>query len=165
MVSVSLSKALDNSIKSPRIYLLYSKDSRIWLTNCTIACLVKCSVWKPNSLEYRILLSVKYRVQTIENYPFENVLKAGKHSYCPVVKGYIRGSCKLQMRGLYCQIYSTFCSHKIINVNAMIKKHTIFSSSAHTITLFWLLVKKMYGSRCRSNDPSIINRKCAENES
>ena len=120
VVSVSLSKALDNSIKSPRIYLLYSKDSRIWLTNCTIACLVKCSVWKPNSLEYRILLSVKYRVQTIENYPFENVLKAGKHSYCPVVKGYIRGSCKLQMRGLYCQIYSTLL-HVLLTQNHQCK--------------------------------------------
>ena len=44
-------KALDKSIKTPRVYLFYSKDSRIWLTNYTIACSVKYPIWKPNCLE------------------------------------------------------------------------------------------------------------------
>ena len=46
----TVSKALDKSIKTPRVYLLYSKDSRIRSTNYTIACSVECPVWKTNCL-------------------------------------------------------------------------------------------------------------------
>ena len=46
----TVSKTFDRSIKTPRVFLLYSKDSRIWSTNCTVECSVECPVWKPNWL-------------------------------------------------------------------------------------------------------------------
>ena len=44
------SKALDKSMKTPRVCLLCSKYSRIRSTNYTIACSVECPVWKRNCL-------------------------------------------------------------------------------------------------------------------
>ena len=54
-----------------------------------------------------------------------------------------------------------------LKINVIIKKHTIFSYShiQFTTHFFDFKSKKLYGKRWRSNDPSKINRKCAENES
>ena len=36
-----VSKAFDKSVKTPKVYRLFSKDSRIWFANCRIACSVE----------------------------------------------------------------------------------------------------------------------------
>ena len=56
----TVSKAFDRSMNTPSVYLVFSKDSVIWSTNCSTAWSVEWLFWKSNCLEYKILFSIKY---------------------------------------------------------------------------------------------------------
>ena len=56
----TVSKAFDRSMNTPSVYMLFSKGSIIWSTNCTTTWSVEWSFSKPNYLEYKILFSIKY---------------------------------------------------------------------------------------------------------
>ena len=53
-------KSFERSMNTPSVYLLFSKDSIILSTYCTRPWSVERPFWKPNTLEHKILFSVKY---------------------------------------------------------------------------------------------------------
>ena len=55
----TVSKAFDRSMNTPSVYLLFSKDSIIWSTNCITAWSFEWPFWKLNCLDYKILFSIK----------------------------------------------------------------------------------------------------------
>ena len=55
----TVSTAFDRSMNIPSVYLLFSKDSIIWSTNCTTVWSVEWQFW-PNCLECKILFSFQY---------------------------------------------------------------------------------------------------------